>query len=506
MITDTPEPSANAAPRQARGAARKTLPVALLMEGRRCLVVGGGTVAGRKAESLLDAGAAVVLVAPDIGGPAEKLRDRPGMTLVRREYVPGDLDSRLFLVVTATDDHALNRRILDDCRSRGILCACPDTGWQNGDFISPASFRQGDLTVSVSTGGLSCRRSRMIKESLARHAEGLGVADLLVVGTDHRFSGGEQREALPVSGERQAAAAAMLRQILGVHEFMLLRTCNRFEFAGVVATTQAVRDIVERVLGLDRLGCRFYVRQGREAFGHLALLAAGLLSRTAGETHICAQVKAALDDSRKAGWSGGVLHDWVGRALHVSKAIRRATEVILGRRDVEAVCADFLEAQGCGLRGRSVLVVGSGMIGRGMVEESVRRGAVVSCCYHIRVPEVPASVALLPWESLPGAMAEAEVIVCAVGGGEAVLTVDLARQIPPGRRVVVVDLGVPRNVAPGFATGRKGVRVADLEEIERACGGGDALQRALAAGDRIILEHGREYDEIRSGIQGWHQG
>ncbi len=506
MIPDAPSPSAGAASRQARGPARKTLPVALLVEGRRCLVVGGGPVAARKAESLLDAGAEVVLVAPDIGGPAGKLRERPGMTLVRRKYTPGDLDSRLFLVVTATDDHAGNRRILDDCRSRGILCACPDTGWQNGDFISPASFRHGDLTVSVSTGGLSCRRSRMVKESLARHAEGLGIADLLVIGTDHRVSGLEQRESLPLYGDRQDVAAAMLKQILGVHEFMLLRTCNRVEFVGVAAATPAVREIVERVLGFDRLENRFYVRQGRDAFGHLALVAAGLLSRMAGETHICSQVKAALDDSRRAGWSGGVLHDWVGRALHVSKTIRRDTEDILGRRDVEAVCADFLEAQGHGLRGRRVLVVGSGMIGRGVVEEAVRRGAVVSCCYHVRVPDVPASVALVPWESLPVAIGEAEVIVCAVGGGEPVLTADLARRIPSGRQAVVVDLGVPRNVVPGFASGCAGIRVAALEEIERARGGGDAVQRALALGGRIILEHGREYDEIRAGIQGWHQG
>ena len=71
-------------------------------------------------------------VAPDIGERAEGLRSKAGMTIVRREHLPEDLDRRPFLVVTATDDAALNRRILDACRARGVLCACPDGGWENG--------------------------------------------------------------------------------------------------------------------------------------------------------------------------------------------------------------------------------------------------------------------------------------------------------------------------------------------------------------------------------------
>lgn len=179
-------------PPRAHRPARNILPVALLIQDRTCLVVGAGVVAARKAETLIDAGAKVIIVAPDISDHAERLRDKSGVTLVRREYTPADLDVRPFLVVTATDSPALNRQILDSCHTRGILCACPESG----DLISPAVFKHDNLTVSVSTGGTSCRRFRLIRDNLVRHAKAPGQADLLVIGTDHRFADIAQREEL----------------------------------------------------------------------------------------------------------------------------------------------------------------------------------------------------------------------------------------------------------------------------------------------------------------------
>jgi glutamyl-tRNA reductase len=480
--------------------------VALLVEGRRCLVVGGGNVAGRKAEALLDAGADVILVAPEIGEHAAGLAARPGITLVRREFVPADLDRGLFLAVTVTDDHALNRRILDACHARGLLCACPDTGWENGDFISPATFRHGDLTVSVSTGGASCRRSRLIKESLARHAEALGQADLLVVGTDHRFTDLARREDVHLSGDRLEAAAGMLRQLLGVHEFMLLCTCNRVELVGLASATPALVGLIRRALGLEPLGAAAYVHQGFDAFRHLALTTAGLLSQVPGETHIRGQIKQALELSRRHGWSAGILHDWVGRALRIGNAIRRATVPLLGRTDIEDRCEAFLvEALG-DLRGRRILVIGAGTVGRNVVARLLARGATVACGYRTRAPAFARAaagrVSAFPLADLQGRLADPDAIVCATAAAAPVLTAKHARALAPGRRLVVVDLGVPRNVAPGFAAGRAGVRVANLDDLKRCDRGASAgVQAARAAGERVVRTHIREYERVRAGIQ-----
>lgn len=494
--------------RPAPRGSKPILPAALLVEGRRCLIVGGGTVAGRKAEALANAGAKVILVAPQLGDSVRTLGSLAGVSILQRDYVPADLDRDLFLVITATDDHALNRSILESCRARGLLCACPDTGWENGDFISPASFKHGDLTVSVSTGGAACRRSRLIKESLARHADALDQADLLVIGTDHRFTPLAQRESLHLSGTRLNETADMLRQLLGIHEFMLLSTCNRVELVALATVTPPLSHLVRRILGFDRPEDRIYVHTGRDAFRHLAQVVAGLLSQTPGETHICSQVKTALEESSRAGWSAGVLQDWVGTTLHIGKAIRQTTQQTLGGADIEDLCRDYLAGEWGGLHRQRILVLGSGTIGKGLVERLGAGGAQVSCCYHSRVPvfAVPADrVPVFPLTALLEALKNQDAIVCAVRGEGPLLSTEHQRAViaGDGHPVIVVDLGVPRNVAPDFALGMSNLRVADLETIKRA--GPDQsviLQHARDLGDRIVDEHLGDYERIRTSIQG----
>jgi glutamyl-tRNA reductase len=483
------------------------LPVALLVAGRRCLVVGGGPVAGRKAEALATAGAEVILVAPKLADSVQTLRSVSGVRILQRDYVPADLERGLFLVITATDNPALNRSILECCRARGLLCACPDTGWENGDFISPASFKRGDLTVSVSTGGAACRRSRLIKESLARHADALGQADLLVIGTDHRFTPLAQRESLHLSGDRLNETAEMLRQLLGIHEFMLLSTCNRVELVALATVTPPLVQLVRRILGFDRPEARIYVQTGRDAFRHLAQVVAGLLSQNPGETHICAQVKSALDVSARAGWSAGVLQDWVGTALHIGKVIRQATQPILGSADVEDLCRDYLAGEWGGLPGRRILVIGSGTIGKGLVERLVAEGARVSCCYHSRVPVFSGPtdhIPVFPWIALPEALQNQDAIVCAIRGEGPLLSAEHLRAVTAGgHAVIVLDFGVPRNVAPDFALGESTVRVADLDAIKRTGPHQTViLQQARDGGNRIIDEHLEDYERIRTSIQG----
>ncbi len=484
---------------------RKILPAALLVEGRRCLVVGGGAVAGRKAAALLAAGAEVILVAPALGEAAADLRARGEIEVRERIFSPRDLEAGLFLVIAATDDRGLNREILAAARERGLLAACPDTGWEGGDFISPASFRHEDLTVSVSTGGSDCRRARLIKEGLARHAESLGQADLLAAGTDHRLATLAQREPLHLSGPRLAAAGGMLRQILGLHEFMLLTTCNRVELIGLAAAGPDLQNIVTRILGLDRLPGLSYFHRGREAFRHLALAVSGLLSQTPGETQIRAQVKAALELSRREGWSGGVLQDWVGRALRIARAVSRAGEGLPREPGVEDLCLSFLESELGSLAGRRILVLGSGTVGMAVMEKLAAAGAEVSCCYHSRPPVFSGTAfpgpAVFPLFDLDKLLPDQEAIVCAARSDGPLLAPRHRHLLDPDRKLVVADLGVPRNVSAGFAAGAAGLRLADLDHLKGGPDGGpNRIGEFLARGEAIISEHLGEYDRVLSGI------
>jgi precorrin-2 dehydrogenase/sirohydrochlorin ferrochelatase len=125
-------------------------PVNLLVEGRRCLVVGGGAVAAQKARELAVARADLVVVAPEVG---DAVRAVPGATIVERGYQASDLDG-CWLVITATDDPAVNRQVRVDADARGIWVNSADD-LENCSFTLPARVRRGPLLVTVSTGGHS---------------------------------------------------------------------------------------------------------------------------------------------------------------------------------------------------------------------------------------------------------------------------------------------------------------------------------------------------------------
>lgn len=139
-------------------------PINLLLEGRRCLVVGGQSVALGKTDELVRCGAEVRVVAPSICGELSELASG-SLTLHQRKYAPRDLDG-CFLVVAATGDAAVNQQVYDDATERGILVNSADDP-QRCDFFLPARVRRGDLLLTVSTGGQSPAMASWLKRRLA---------------------------------------------------------------------------------------------------------------------------------------------------------------------------------------------------------------------------------------------------------------------------------------------------------------------------------------------------
>lgn len=141
-------------------------PLFLDVARRACLVVGGGAVGTRKVDTLLGCGAAVTVVSPDTTPRIDALAAEGAVTLKRRPYRPGDLQGK-FLVIGATDDEALNRRIHHDAQQRGLLCNIADRP-EVCNFILPAVVRRGDLVIAISTSG----RSPAFAKHLRRRLEG----------------------------------------------------------------------------------------------------------------------------------------------------------------------------------------------------------------------------------------------------------------------------------------------------------------------------------------------
>ncbi|HET7524084.1 MAG TPA: bifunctional precorrin-2 dehydrogenase/sirohydrochlorin ferrochelatase [Acidimicrobiales bacterium] len=137
-------------------------PVNLVVAGRRCVVVGGGAVAARKAEGLAATGAQVTVIAPQVD---PSIRTLPGVTVLEREYRTGDLDGA-WLAVAATDNPEVNRSVHADGEAARVWVNAVDDP-PACSFTLPAVVRQGPVVVAVSTSGYSPALAGWIREKVA---------------------------------------------------------------------------------------------------------------------------------------------------------------------------------------------------------------------------------------------------------------------------------------------------------------------------------------------------
>ncbi|HEY7069664.1 MAG TPA: bifunctional precorrin-2 dehydrogenase/sirohydrochlorin ferrochelatase [Acidimicrobiales bacterium] len=148
-------------------------PVNLVLDGRNCLVVGGGRVAVGKVRGLLEAGARVTVVAPEIDPALTDIaneleagdKGQQVLTILRRPYRRGDVAGHRF-VVAATGDPEVNQTVYDEGEESGIWVNAADDP-ARCSAVLPARVRQGRLLVTISTSGHSPAVASWLRERLA---------------------------------------------------------------------------------------------------------------------------------------------------------------------------------------------------------------------------------------------------------------------------------------------------------------------------------------------------
>jgi len=164
----------------------------LRLSGRRVLVVGGGSVAQRRLPELLTAGADVVVVSPDTGPTVEGLAESGALRWARRGYASGDLDGAWY-ALALTDDPQVNAQVVHDAESARVFCVRADDGTR-GSAVTPATGRQGAVTVGVLGGG-DPRRAAAVRTGIVdalregrfdtlarRRPAGAGLPGVAIVG------------------------------------------------------------------------------------------------------------------------------------------------------------------------------------------------------------------------------------------------------------------------------------------------------------------------------------
>lgn len=143
---------------------KNLFPVFFDITDRKCLVVGGGIVAERKAADLLECDAQVILVSPQATPEIAKWADGNFITWRAREFTEEDLEDA-FLVFLATDNSCVNQRAATLCRERRIPVNAVDDP-SNCDFYVPSILRRQSLAIAISTGGKSPLFARKMREEL----------------------------------------------------------------------------------------------------------------------------------------------------------------------------------------------------------------------------------------------------------------------------------------------------------------------------------------------------
>lgn len=141
-------------------------PISLNVRGRKCVVIGGGQVALRKVRTLLEHGANVEVISPELCSGLGQLADKDSIHVLNRVYQEGDLTGA-FITIAATDDSSVNQQVIGEARRKAVMINVVDDA-DNSDFIAPSYLQRGDITIAVSTAGRSPALARKIRTVLEK--------------------------------------------------------------------------------------------------------------------------------------------------------------------------------------------------------------------------------------------------------------------------------------------------------------------------------------------------
>jgi precorrin-2 dehydrogenase len=214
-------------------------PIFLDIEERNVVIIGGGNVCARKAETMMNYGARVTIVSPEFTDEIEGWARDGRLQIKRKKYDEADLDGAN-IVIASTDDQPVNEQIAADCRRRRIPVNVVDVT-PLCEFIVPAIIDKGSVTIAVSTGGKSPALARTLKEDLMR-----------LVGTEYAEVNdalGSLRESakkvLPTDVDRKAFFDGIIAR--GILD--LLRTGRRHDAYAAIAAAcaEAGVEVSERI-------------------------------------------------------------------------------------------------------------------------------------------------------------------------------------------------------------------------------------------------------------------
>src|SRR6266436_2838355 len=339
--------------------------------------------------------------------------------------------------------------------------------------------------------------------------------EIVLIGLNHRTASVDLRERVAFTPGQAREAAEQLRSRGILEETLVLSTCNRSELYGVpredaTDSAGAVELFVASFhrLSPSELNGSLYRHRDSNAVRHLFRVAAGLDSMLLGEAEILGQVRDAYQIALDRGETGPVLNRMFQAALEVGKRVRNETE--LGTRPVSVAFSGVKLAERIfgKLNSHRALIVGAGATSEQVVRHLSDRG-IKKLRVLNRTAEHAVDLAarfggeVIPWENLSAALEWPDLLVTSVSGAEPILTraaIERAMGRRGNRALLMIDLGVPRNVAAGVGDlyNTYLYNIDDLTEIVEQ--NKKARQAEIPRAETIIEEQIEKFMHWQAGV------
>lgn len=343
--------------------------------------------------------------------------------------------------------------------------------------------------------------------------------DIVLIGLNHRTAPVELRERVSFTQEEARLASEQLRSGGVLSETLVLSTCNRSELYGVPAESAvSAKDsagAMELFLATFHkiepaaLNGSLYRRHDREAVRHLFRVAAGLDSMMLGEAEILGQIREAYRIAVDHGGTGPVLNRMFQSALEVGKRVRSETQISARPMSVAFAGVKLAERIFGSLRSHSALILGAGATGEQVIAHLRDRGISrlrVANRSRQRAIELAErfGAEVVDWDALDSALIWPDMVICSVSSSEPVVSshaVERAMAARSNRSLLFIDLGVPRNVAPGAANLYNVYLygVDDLKEIVEQ--NKRAREAEIPRVEVLVEEHLTKFESWQAGVE-----
>ncbi|WP_158748917.1 glutamyl-tRNA reductase [Acidobacterium sp. S8] len=299
---------------------------------------------------------------------------------------------------------------------------------------------------------------------------------LLLTGVNHKTAPVELREQLAITTERLSEATRALMAFPGVHEAMILSTCNRVELLAChESASPDLLGFLQKYLGIETTSLRPHTYEYREsdAVQHLFRVAASLDSMVVGEPQILGQVKESYAAAREVGAVQSHLERLLQSTFTVAKKVRNETQIGSSSVSIASVAVDLAKKIFGSLEGKSVMLVGAGKMSELAARHLMQQGAdsiVVANRTYDRAVRLAQKFQgrAIRFDDLHATADQADIIITSTGSQQPIFRREHGQQFLHKRRnrpMFFIDIAVPRDIDPKINR-VDGVFLYDIDDLQ----------------------------------------